>query len=195
MTQKALPSRHQMSLPITRSLCGGRAGWRINSKTSQTVWQGCNFMSLCGCRCATILNYAPTMLKMHTQSVRAALLRLRGALFHIRGALLRFRGAVFYVRAPSPHFRVALPLVRVALLRVILPAQCWTSAQWQIQTRCRRFVLQIGQSLCTHHEERLRVLLLRWNSFDDWPISVKKCSIQVLLSRRMSPWSFVPVNI
>ena len=33
------------------------------------------------------------------------------------------------------------------------PAQCWTSAQWRIQTRCRRFVLQIGQSLCTRHEE------------------------------------------
>ena len=62
----------------------------------------------------------------------------------------------------------------------ILPAQCWTSAQWRIQTRCRLSVSQIGQLLCTHYEEGLQVLLLRWNSFDDWSISIKKGVVLML---------------
>ena len=54
----------------------------------------------------------------------------------------------------------------------------WTSAQWQIQTRCRLLVLLIGQSLFTSHREGLQVLLLHWKNSFVWRLAIvngKRC--------------------
>ena len=59
----------------------------------------------------------------------------------------------------------------------ILYAQCWSYAEWRIETKFRRIVTHIGQSLCTNCWVRCRVLLLCWISFGDWPPPIaKRCS-------------------
>ena len=56
-------------------------------------------------------------------------------------------------------------------------AQCSSYALWRILTKFWRFVVHISQSFCTNSRERLWVLLLCLNSFDDWPPSIeKRCS-------------------
>ena len=59
----------------------------------------------------------------------------------------------------------------------ILYAQCWSYAEWRTETKFRRTVTHIGQSLCTNCWVRCRVLLLCWISFGDWPPPIaKRCT-------------------
>ena len=61
-----------------------------------------------------------------------------------------------------------------SMLFYVHTAQCWTFAQWRIQTECRRLFSHIRQSLWPTVGFGIEFCSVCPNSFDDWSLSIGK---------------------